>query len=61
MRRLSRFFTAHSLEFSAPHGKCRDELGVIADRHATSAATVPPTLTASSEPVIPVGGVQMVA
>jgi hypothetical protein len=33
MRRLSRFLTEHSVQHSMPHARCREELGVIADRH----------------------------
>jgi len=46
MRRLSRFTSARRLQHTTPHGRGWDELGVIADRYATSPATV--TLPAPS-------------
>ncbi len=61
MRRLSRFLNAHTLHHSAQHGRCRDELAVIADRHATSAATVAPAALAPVVPALPVGRGQLVA
>lgn len=46
MRRLSRFLNTHGLQHSTPHVRCREELGVIADRYAPGPATI--TLPAPS-------------
>ena len=35
MRRLTRFWTAHTLHQSTPHRRSREELAVIADRFIT--------------------------
>jgi hypothetical protein len=48
MRRLSRFLTTHSLQHSTPHGRCRDELGVIADRYTPVPAGTAPASAASA-------------
>jgi len=40
MRRLTRFWTAHTLHQSTPHRRSREELAVIADRFITDTASV---------------------
>jgi hypothetical protein len=39
MRRLSRTMSTHARHHWTPHGRSRDELGVIADRYTTTTAT----------------------
>jgi len=46
MRRLTRFLNTHSLQHSAPHGRCREELAVIADRHTPISTSRPETASA---------------
>ena len=51
MRRLTRFWSAHTLHQSTPHRRSREELAVIADRFITDTASV--AATESGRPETP--------